>query len=130
MSYPRFSKDNVPTLQFTRADAWPRPQDGDEGQITSQSTGGLVRVATLRDPIEFITMSWTGRSAMPHGDYVALGAFLKHALIHFRSYPFTFTDVDDAVYLVRYWKGYYQFVRISTNLWQGTLTLRIESRAS
>jgi hypothetical protein len=121
-----FSKTGVATLTFARADAFPRPRTGDEGQVTGESQAGLIRVATLRAPREYITLNWSGKTAMLATDYVALGVFLKDPLVQFRSHPFTFTDVDGTAALVRYWAGYYTMQTITPTLLQGQLVLRKE----
>ena len=117
-----FSLTGLTTVTFARADAWPRAAQGDEGQITTISEAGLVRIATMREPIELVTLNWSGRSAMLVSDYVALGVFLK--ALPFRARVFTFTDVDSSDTLVRYWQGYYGFQQITPLLIQGQLVLR------
>lgn len=126
MSYPRFTKAGVPTVMFSRGDAFPRPTPADERQLTGESDAGTLRIATLRAPISYLVCNFSGKTALPEGDYLALEAFLTHPLVQLRANPFTFTDVDGAVYTVRYWQGLYNFQRITPALRQGSLTFRIE----
>ena len=126
MPYPTFTQSGVTTVVLSRADQWPRPVEGDEGQLTGQTAAAVVRIATLRPPVEFLTLNYTGEASMTQTDYVALAAFLKDPLVNFRALPFTFTDVDSASYTVRYWSGFYQLQRVAVNAWQGRIQLRIE----
>ena len=126
MPLPSFSRTGVTTLTFSRGDAFPRAQEGDERQIVGESEAGTVRIATLSDPVEWIVLDFAQRTLLPNADYVNLGVFLKNSLINFKANTFTFTDTDGTAYTVRYWTGYYGFTKTSSVLWQGTLTLRKE----
>ena len=126
MALPSFSKALVPTMTFSRGDAWPRRTPGDERQLVGVSEGKQVRVATLSAPEEFITLDFAAQTALPSADYTNLSAFLKNTLINFRANSFTFTDTDSSIKTVRYWSGYYDFTQTVLGRYQGTLTLRVE----
>jgi len=126
MALPSLSKSGVTTMTFSRGDAYPRPQLGDDGQLIGESEAGTIRIATLRAPVEFITLNFAGQTRIPTADYVALKAFLQDPLINFRANTFTFTDVDASTATVRYFEGFYGFSLTSSGLYQGTLVLRKE----
>ena len=122
----RFRASDSTLLTFARADAWPRVPDADEGQMSSMSTTGLMRVATLRPPITMLTLNFAGKTSMLQSDYVALKAFLSLAVVKLKAFPFTLVDVDNTETLVRYMSGLYKFQQTTPLLRQGSLLLRIE----
>ena len=126
MAYPSFAKNGVATVTLHRADAFPRVIKANEGQLVSESEGGVVRIATLHAPIEYLTLNFAGKTALLETDYTALKAFFLNALVGLRANTFTYTDSDSSVYTVRYWDGLYSFQRITAGLRQGALSLRIE----
>lgn len=126
MALPSLSKAGATTVTFSRGYSWPRPTPGDERQLVGVSEGKQVRVATLSVPEEFIVLDFANQTALPAADYTNLSTFLRNTLVNFRAFTFTFTDTDGTTFTVRYWGGLLDFVQTSSELYQGTLTLRIE----
>ena len=126
MALPSFSKSAGPSFTFSRADGFPRLQPRDSGQLVGESEGGQVRVATLRDDIEFIPLIFAGQTRLPAADYTGLLTFLLDSRIDRKANTFTFTDSDGSTATVRYFDGLESFALSSSGFYQGTLVLRKE----
>lgn len=126
MANPTFSRSGVPTMTFSRGDAFPRPLEGDEGQLVAESEAGTVRVATMHGVVEFFTLNFNGPTRLPTADYDAMRVFLLDPIVNLRANTFTWTDTDSTARTVRYWDGLSQFHPSSSGFYQGTLVLRKE----
>ena len=126
MALPTWSKSGVTTVTFSRGDSYPRPLEGQEGQLVAESEAGTVRVATLHAVIRFYTMNFSGPTRLPTADYDAMRTFLLNTLVNLSANTFTWTDSDSTARTVRYMDGLSQFSPSSSGFYQGNILLREE----
>jgi hypothetical protein len=126
MSLPMFSKDGLTTLVFSRGHLYPVRQPETFRQLVAQSDAGTIRVATLSPPEQMLTLKFERLTAT---DVSNLRVWLHDPLIRGRASTFTFTDVDDTSYEVRFWQDQLDVQQVSFGLYNVELTLRVESMA-
>lgn len=126
MSLPKFSKTSLPELMFSQGHLYPVRQPETYRQLVAQSDSGTIRVATLSPPEQMLTLKFERLTAT---DVSNLRVWLHDPLIRGRQETFTFTDVDDTAYTVRFWQDALDAQQVSFGLYNVELTLRVEDMA-
>jgi len=121
-----FSKTGLTSFVFSRGHLYPVRAPEQYRQLVAQSDAGVLRVATLSPPEQMLPLKFERLTAT---DISNLRAWLHDPLIRGRAQTFTFTNVDDVAYEVRYWSETFDPQQVAFGLYNVEVLLRVEAMA-